>query len=345
MNKAVRLLAMALCCLLFAACAAPVATPMVNPAQTDERLLSDVRTQYRNASLIVEGVCTGSHVDSSGSACYDLSIAEVYAGSVEEEYIVHCRNYPMNEGARYMLFLGEGEDVHYAEDDRGFQLLSDAPLPIEENEVVWNGRRMTVDALRGEIAQLGEVISAPAPVLYYSELKPLAEAADEIFIGHVVDLPESKAYSYVMRDGGAMEKAQYETSIATVEVYGSIKGAISQYGQRIELVHSPERVGSMLDAKSLQSTSYKLSNLPELEKGGVYLFFLKSGPDSKQQYYFPINPLQGFVSVMDDALSVSAANAPLSGYTNLTEVVSALHKVLDWKQAGDNDAPLLIIEE
>ncbi len=343
MAKTLRLFSAVLCCLLLSACASPIKNNMISSPQSEERVLTDVRTQYRNASLIVSGLCKGSHVDANGDTCYDLSVSEVYAGQAGIGDTIHCTYGAMNEGESYLLFLGQGDDVNHAEDTTGYKLLSDAPLPIKDSEVIWGGRRLPLNTLKQEITQLDSIISAPAPVYYYDTLSELADAADEIFIGRVDQLPDMTSQAFSIRNGGTVEKIQCNSSAVTVEAYGSIKGSL-EYGQRITLIHCPERVSGMLDSSTLQHTQFTESQAPRLQKGGLYVFFLSSGPDSKQNNYFSINPIQGFIPLSGDSLFVCDANEPLEAFNKLSPLVQALQSAMD-QYNGAPQSPALSVEK
>lgn len=343
MTKKLRLICALLCGLMLCACAAPAANVVVPSPLTEERVLTDVRTQYRNASLIVEGVCEGNHIDAQGATCYDLSITDIYAGDASLGDTIHCTSGNMNTGERYLLFLGNGEDVNYAEDVLGFTLLSDKPLPIVDSDVIWDGKRLALSALQAEIDQLATVISVPAPVYYHDNFSSLADAAQEIFIGRVVNLPEMTSQSFSIRNGGAVEKTQCDAAVATIEAYGSVKGALG-YGQRIQMVYCPENVGGMLDAATLQHMEFTAGQTPRLLEDNIYVFFLLAGPDAKQKNYFPVNPVQGFVALSGDDLSVCTANTPLRPYRKLTPLVQALQSTLT-QYSAQSESPALVVEE
>lgn len=346
MNKALRVLGALLCCLVLSACAAPVSGQVVHSLQDEERLLSEVRVQYRDAALIVEGICTGEHINADGFTCYDMEIEKILAGNASAGDMVHCTSSAMQDGERYVLFLSAGEDVHYAEDISGYNLLSEGPLPIVEEDVLWNGKKLSLSALEAELDTLMREISVPAPVLYYQSLQALVEASDEIFIGRLVDLPPMSGHSFAIRNGGTMEKAQYNASIVTVEVFGSIKGAFGTYGQTLEFVYSPERVGGMLDSTTLLPTDYSVRHVPDLQEEEIYLFFLIAGADSKQPYYFPVNPVQSAVKISGDVLLSTYANKPMYEYGTLTAAVEAIHQVLSANsESHAGETPPLVVEE
>ncbi len=138
--------------LVCSACSVPISAPIAS-SFPDEKLLSDVRADYRNASLIVSGVCTGSQTYANGELCYYIDVEVVYAGDASVGDRVECGSYVMQTGERYLLFLKTGEDVDYAEDTLGYSLLSEAPLPILDEAVLMDGKRLALDAFAAEISQ------------------------------------------------------------------------------------------------------------------------------------------------------------------------------------------------
>ncbi len=328
MAKKLMVVGLLMCVLFVCACAISPAALPVSTEQTDARVLSNARVQYRNASIIVAGTCIQSHINLKGENCFDLLVSEVLAGDAGAGDLIHCASGSMDVGSEYLLYLGQSmEEVNYAEDTAGYILLSEAPLPILDSEVFWQGARVPLSALKEDIARLSEVISAPAPLQYYDTLNSLAFAAQEIFIGRVISLSGQTEQSFSIRNGGVAEKTQFPAEIAVVEAFGSIKGTF-RYAQRIELVHCPARMGELVDAATLQPKGLQESQAAPLVEGGYYLFFLEKGPDDKQSYYFPINPLQGYVGLQAEELTVPAFNRTLSMYRELTPLVQALRESL-----------------
>ena len=321
------------CCFLCACVASPVTLP-VSSAGVDERVLSDARVQYRNASLIVTGSCIQQHINAQGLSCYDLLISDILAGDAASGDVIHCTAGPMEEGKQYLLYLGQdAQDVNHAEDMAGYTLLSTTPIPIVDSDVIWNGSRFPLATLKEDIVKLSTIISAPGPLYYYDSLRTLAEASSEIFIGRVLEKPAQQQLVFSIRNGGATEKNSYSASIVTVEAYGAIKGALS-YGQQIELVHCPGRIGEMVSAATLQPMACNITQSAGLQQGGYYVFFLTNSTDNKQPYYFPVNPLQGYVPVSGEAISPLAANRPVSPYRELTPLVQAIQAVLSNRPAA-----------
>lgn len=336
MAAAILLVILSLC-----SCAAPAISQTADFTSSNDRLLLDIKAKYRDASLVVNATCIDSHIDDNGETCYYVELDEILAGvSASVGDIFHCPGGQMEIGVQYMLFLKTGEDVHYAEDTIGYELI--LPLNISGEEVAMNGGKVALQDLKDELLNISKTINVPVPVNYYSELADLVLAADEIFIGRVHNIPEFELRQFSMRSGGSIEKAQYDASIIKVESYGSIKGSLS-YGDIIEVCYSPGLVSGMIDYKSLQPTNFSAAVANSLVENGIYVFFLVDGPDEKQEYYFSINPVQGYQRLIGEDLIPNEENIPLKPYSELTSFVQALRAEIA-KANEQPENPELIIE-
>ncbi len=311
--------------LLTSACAVPAGVSQ--PSNENEQALVSIRQSYRNASLVVRGVCVSTHVDYNGAVCADVEISEVIAGDGKAGNTVHCTSGSLKEGGAYLLFLGTNEDVHYAEDEVSYSVIDADAVDTKGSSVVIKDTGMTLTEVRKELKKLDAVISAPASSYYYAALAELAEAADEIFIGKVEDEPDFLTTAFRSQEGGGTVEQQLPADIVRVTAYGAIKGAF-KYGDKVDLVYAPAMSADVVDFATLTTTTYAENAVPKLKGGGVYMFFLIHGPDPKQSYLFPINPFQGYVRVENDDLAVSFVNTAILPYTTLTPLVKDIRLIL-----------------
>ncbi len=307
---------------------APIAPASQDHAAIDERVLLDARLQYRDASLVVSASCIGSHLDSNGETRIDMRIDEVFAGDAAEGDHFHFTDENVTVGNSYLLYLTQDETpVHYSEDTAGYDLVSDEPHTIVDGEVLFGDVHVPFSMIEEDMDVMASEIDVPAPVYYYDGIVALAHAAQEIVIGRVLEVPEPEEMLFVSRDGGSSKREQSVASIVSIETYGSVKGAIG-YGEQISLVHSPSRVHSVIDEATLRSMSFDAASVPALTEGGLYLFFLMESPGGKQDYYFLMNPVQGFVGVEDEQIFVAPDNLSLIGYRSFTQLVEALQHAM-----------------
>lgn len=327
-------------CTLLCACAAPMQESARLELQPNELMLQSARKQYRNASLVVRGICTRVHKDANGDPCYDVEISSVIAGDCEVGNIVHCSSSVLEEGSEYLLYLKQGEDVYHTEDTAGYILLDNSPLLIRDGKVSWDNISVDIDVLLTDIARERSVIVAPATSYYYSQLDTLAAGTEQIFIG-VVESITTRDRQFRTVDNGASTENTRRISLAKIQAYGAIKGEL-KYGDTITLIHARQSTVETVDEKTLVVKTFGATQIPSLVEGSVYLFFLNRGPDPKQDYYFPVNPVQGFVALDGDALRPSSANGALGGYSELTMIVQRLHYTLSLTSADEN--PSLVLE-
>ncbi len=321
----------------------PTTLPALENTPAYESAWQDVRTQYRNASLIIRGECVLTHTDANGHICANVAVQDVLAGNATVGEILHCEQNGMQPGETYLLYMSDAEDVNYSEDTAGY-VLNTGPIPIIDENVMQNGYKVSYDAVVQEIKALGEVLNVTAPLYYYDQLAQLVQASDEIFIGRVTQTPAFATYTFFSRDGGVNQKNKREAAIVQISAYGSIKGAIN-YGDTVEMIHCPSRMADLLDSATLTAVGINEKQTPLLSRNGVYLFFLIRSPDAKQNYYQEINPLQGAIRLDGELLDVLKENGAVSGYKTLTPLVKEIQRVLQQTQSDGEQAPVLTVNE
>lgn len=338
MKKYRLLLIIALTVCLMSSCAVKGASIVTGINEEAElRLLQDLRSQYREASLVVLGECVQTYADANGQKVNDLKITEVIAGNAATGDIVRCTNSAMEPGQSYMVYLKTGEDVFHAEDELSYGVLGES-IRLIDNELILGNSRISLSSVKADIVQLEKVINSVPQMYYYEDLKSLVDASDEIFIGKVKHLPELAYMQFNTRSAGATIETKMPACIATIVTYGSIKGALN-YFDEIKLVYSPAMVKDVLDDLTLTSFSPGKGALPRLREDAVYLFFLVKGPDEKQNYYFPINPVEGYVELQASRLLPATSNRLLRPYTEVSDLVSDIKNAMS-RVPNAADTPL-----
>lgn len=292
----------------------------------EARLLARARQDYRNASLVVSGTCLQTHVNAQGVNCFDLTVEEVLAGQAEEGDVIHCTS-PMTAGESYLLYLQKGEDVPHTEDMQGYTLVSGQPLALSQGSVILDGIAISLETLLADMAKLDAMISAPSSIYYYDGLAELVEAADDIFIGRVEAQEGPKDTQFHAQSNGTTVEHTIPATMLQITAYGGIKGAM-KYGDQVELVYAPGMGEDMVNAATLAAEPYTAEQAPQVETGGIYLFFTLKGPDAKQDYIFPINPVQGFIQIHNDELTVPYGNRAMLSMDSLDQAVRAIRSML-----------------
>lgn len=309
MAKRVRLMALALAAALLCGCG--------NTVTEEARVLSDLRQSYRNADLVVTGECVEVH-DVDGVRCAALRVQETVAGRPPED-IVHCTAADMQAGNGYLVYL-KRPDAPLAGEPNGYTAVAVAAWSAAEDAATAEGVRLPMSVIRTDMENLNTVISAPADIWYYEKMPLLARAADEICIGRVEAMPALEETAFRSTSDNATVEHTLPAALATVRVYGSIKGAC-RYGEDISLVQAPGLSADLVDAAKLTAVRYGEADVPALNVGSYYVFFLQRGPDAKQAYYFCVNPVQGYVLLEKDILRPGSANQAAAQYQTLLELV------------------------
>ncbi len=279
-------------------------------------VLSELRSSYRSASLIATAACTEALPDTLGTRCVKLRLSEILAGraSAGEELI--CANNNMQAGNDYLVYL------RYNDELGAYEPVTSGLWNPAIDSASFNDDTLALSELRNDIAQLQSVISAPSETLYYNELSILVDASDAVCIGRVLTAPALVETSFREDSNTATIEHSRPAAIVPVQVYGSIKGDL-EYGETISFIYSPAYASDLVDATTLKAFSCSEADVPALSEG-YFLFFLRQGPDAKQNYYFGINPLQSHVSLEQDMLLAAESNEALKPYSTLPDMLDAL---------------------
>ena len=307
---------------LCAVCVAALVIGVVLPVSgvSGEKFLSDVRNNYRSASLVVTGICEDDFASADGSIVSRIRVKEVIAGNAEEGELLQIAD-RMEQGKEYLLYLSNGEDVHFAEDQHRYVSLSEEPFVIVGEDVEYGGSSRSLKEIKKDMAELDKIITAHGSIYYYEDLDALRDAAESIFIGRVASVSSLKNTRFRSQQGGSTVEKTTPASVVMLTVYGSVKGALG-YGSTIQLMYIPQSAAGMTDGASLEPVSCSDEDIVELTEGATYLFFLAEDPDAKQQYNFPVNPIQGWVRMDNDMLTYSDENGALAGYDTLPQLVA-----------------------
>ena len=309
-----------------AVCIIALAVGLLVPVSevTGERFLSDARQSYRSASLVVSARCEDNYTAADGSAVSRVRVKDVLAGSVLNNALLHVKG-QLVPGGEYLLYLNSDRDVHYAEDQRAYVSVSAEHFVINGENVEYGGSSMALEEIRQDMAELNKTVTVHGGVYYYDSMETLRDASESIFIGRVLSVSQSRNTKFRSQEGGSTIEKTASAYTATVAVYGSVKGAMP-YGSTIRIMNIPAAAGSMTDGLTLETVSKDTEDILPLQPDQTYLFFLAEDPDAKQDYTFPVNPIQGWVKLNNDMIECSPANGALAGYDTLPGLVADMRK-------------------
>ena len=311
---------------LCAACAIALMVGLVLPVSgvTGEIFLSDARQSYRSASLVVSAKCKDTFIAPDGCTVSRITVDEVLAGKAKPGELLQIQD-KLEPGGEYLLYLGYGDEVHFAEDQHAYVSVSQEHFVISGDRVEYGGSSLSLNDIKKDMAEMDKTITAHGSVYYYNSLDALTEASESIFIGKVNSVSPLKNTRFRSQQGGSTIEKTAPAAVVSVTVYGSVKGARG-YFSSVDMLYIPQAAGEMTDGATLEPVSCSEADVIELAEGETYLFFLADDPDAKQDSAFPINPIQGWVKVENDMLTASGANSALADYETLPQLVSDMRK-------------------
>lgn len=298
------------------------------PLSATERIIQDAKRLYKEASVVATGICLVTHIGENGSICSDVELTNITAGKINSGDIVHCINSNLTVSKEYLLYLSYSPYIELPDNEFSFSPIgSNSIFEISNDKVNWYGTNMDLEELNQVMLEYNNIVTAPSTTYYYSKLDELVNDAEEIFIGRVFDMTDITPSLIKSYSGSIASEKTVDTSFVSVNVLGSLKGKLN-YGDSITIVFIPNTMQLMTNSLNLDAVSFPQSNVEPLYNGNEYVFFLIASPDSKQYYYFPVNPIQGWISLSGDHIYPHALNTPFSNISSLDALITAVKNVL-----------------
>lgn len=264
------------------------------PENAEKSAIQSLRVAYRNSVAVIIGKCRGNHINSAGVACFDVEVEEVLFGDVSGQTVVHCVLGSMSLGREYLLYLSQAPSQDGPEGGKNYGVLTDRPLEIASGAVVVDNVVVSLDDLIADMRTLSGIIIIRGKRYYYDDIKSLSSAAEEIVIAQVTAVSEEKELQFRSYEEGASVEYLKSGKLITISVKSALKGRY-KFGDELIIPQPDEMSGELLNAATLKPVTIAPKSLGiALEEGKTYIFLLITGPDSKQNYYFPINQAQGW---------------------------------------------------
>lgn len=295
-------------------------------------------TKYYDFLLHLNGLYPQSQailtatVQNQSDGCLLIDITQVFKG-IENKYssfyIRNTTDLMFRDGEEYLFFLTTPEEkaddhtIHY--DILSEQ--SDPNLVKGDSVNPQNGNFVTLTAVIEEISKLNATVPVPAYFQYYRDLSKLIEGSDLIFTGTVDEILTEKPIPFYVRDEGFeemfTENAQAVRIVPNKVFKGEAKGALT-------VLRSQSMVYNTINESTLQPTSYTEGDLPPLETGVEYLFFLVGKSESPaSNFYYMVNPFEGYVQIFDDQLMSIPINAAFSFSEYLPDILSQIEDTVN----------------
>lgn len=264
-----------------------------------------LRNCFRSASLIVEAECVGE-ATYGGNAVSLFRVLDVFAGDAESSETIYVST-EYNVGERCILFL--------ADENKGEFSYGKIYVPVENGVMqssgstvrMSDGRNVQISSIKREIAAMKSELFIPNEYMFYSNMNELLVGCNEYFIGRVDSV--SSYMPTLCRSGerGEMIRSERNSLRIGVTVLNSLGGGLRS-GEKITITQVDNMHRNVINASTLKAVGGG-DNAWELPvNGDVCLFFVIKSPDDKVNFFFPVNPYQGYVKIRSDGRLNSCSN-------------------------------------
>lgn len=287
-----RILAVILFALMIAAAA--VRLPAAEPAQNgaDEIPPASVSRLYRESDRILLATCTRVTEDEEGNISSRFIAEEALEGEAAENEII-ILPVSASQGARYLLYL-KSED--------GGEAAAAEPFAVEDDSIICENEPCTIESIRADIERQRRILTVPAESLYYGSLEGLAAACDEIVVARVLSVSEPTETVCRAEGKGESTLATLEQVFLRIKIENGLFGSL-RYGDKLSVVLSPYSSRPVINASTLTPKTVGAPPASYPKAGSVYIFFLERSEDSKSDYYFTVNPYEGYVMLLGNTIT------------------------------------------
>ena len=170
-----------------------------------------------------------------------------------------------------------------------------------------DGRNVQISSIKREIAAMKSELFIPSEYMFYSDMNELLVGCNEYFIGRVDSV--SPYMPTLCRSGerGEMIRSERNSLRIGVTVLNSLGGGLRS-GEKITITQVDNMHRNVINASTLKAVGGG-DNAWELPvNGDVCLFFVIKSPDDKVNFFFPVNPYQGYVKIRSDGKLNSCSN-------------------------------------
>lgn len=264
-----------------------------------------LRNCFRNASLIAEAECVGE-ATYGGRTVSLFRVLDVFAGDTESSEIINV-SVKYAVGERCILFL--------ADENKGEFSYRKVYVPVEGGVMQSNGttvrmsdgRNVQISSIKREIDAMKSELSVPSKYMFYSNMDELLVGCNECFIGRVDSV--SSYMPTLCRSGERGETIRSERNSLRIDVtvLNSLGGGLRS-GEKIAITQVDNMYRNVINASTLKAVGGGDTTWSLPSNGDICLFFVIKSPDDKVNFFFPVNPYQGYVKIRSDGRLNSCSN-------------------------------------
>lgn len=293
--------------------------PDVRSEKEEETLPpASVSLLYRDAERILISTCIRTADPDAGRPLAKFRVDEVLDGAAEVGSTFDLAA-QAQLGGKYLLYLApDGEETG---------IMTGDPVPVSKGSAQFENAVCTVESIKRDIEQQRKILTVPSQSFFYGEFGALANACDEILIGRVISVSEPTDTLCRSVDGGESTLSTLKQVFIRIKVENGMFGGFD-YGDKLDIVLSPYNVRPVINAVDLTPKTVDMHPAVSFDVGARYIFFLMKSEDVKSDYYFTVNPYEGYVVVRGNALSRPYYNDAMRGINDIRQFSTILKDVL-----------------
>ena len=253
---------------------------------------------YRESDMILIATCMRTAVSAEGVSTSRFRADSVLDGQFAAGDMLSLTA-EATPGAQYLLYVAKPEQG--GENPRAYELLTEAPLPVEGGSVLYGGELWGVTGIVEDIERQHSILTVPSQSVFYESIDELRAACDEIVIGRVVRASEPTPTLCRSAENGESTLSTIEQVFLTVKVENGLNGGLA-YGEKLNVVIEPYNSRPVINAVDLKPKTVKAPPESVPQEGSVYIFFLCRSEDKKSSYYFTVNPYEGCVRLIGNSI-------------------------------------------
>jgi len=267
----------------------------------------------------------------SGLRARILTVKVLEGSLISEDQVIDVlfpSELPAAEGEIYLLFLQDKSGTYQAQtDEAGLISVQDDQLVPE------SGSSISLAQAMADIDKIQNFVYIPSYFTYYRELEQLVRRASLVFTGTVQSLSEPREMRFYVREAGLEEITTSLSLSITISPDEFLKGSAED---EIRVILSDDMYVNTTIESTLDQAAYSKDNMPALEEGMQYLFFLIESPAGKHgNYHLFVNPFQGYVPLYgDETLIPIPINAPFSYMQEMDSIRMDVEAILNGEYHG-----------
>lgn len=275
-----------------------------------------LRNCFRNASLVVEAECIDSR-SSGGRPCSSFKICTVFAGDANEnDEISVFGKYSVGDKCIFYLSIENNNSFNYkivySPVENGIMKINGSTVRLND------GRDVPLSSVKSEIYSMKEELFVPNEYKFYSKIEDLLSGCNEYFVGRIDNV--SAYLPTVCRSGerGELVRSERKSLQIDVTVLNAFGGGLRS-GEKVSIRQVDNMCQNVINASTLTAVRGSANSLRLPSNGDVCLFFVIKSPDDKVDFFFPVNPYQGYVKVdgSGQLISCSNMNTVINDYESL----------------------------